>query len=160
MIQLRRLLVATDFSESATHAVRYAVELARTFSAQLFIAHVLEEDLVRALPALRPFIDTASLDLGRYHEEIRRGALRALEDLAMRHNGGGVAIETVLLEGGGKAAEEIVRAARERRAELIVIATHGRGALRSALIGSTAEKVVRTASCPVLTIKSGGVHFV
>lgn len=160
MIQLRRLLVATDFSEDAAHALRYGVELARSFSAEIHLAHVLEEDLLRVLPALRKFIDTQSLDLGRYHEEIRKGALRALEDLASRHAVQGVSIEPVLLEGGGKAAEEIVRAARERRIDLVVIATHGRGALRHALIGSTAEKVVRTAPCPVLTIKAGGQHFV
>ena len=116
--------------------------------------------LVRHGSTLGKYMDTESLNLGRYAEEFRRGALRALDAMVAPWREQGVKVEPVLLEGDGRPDEELLRAARERRVELIVIATHGRTGLRSALLGSVAARVVRNAPCPVLTVKSGGIPFV
>jgi nucleotide-binding universal stress UspA family protein len=94
------------------------------------------------------------LDLGRYREEFRRGAQAALGKAEERLKGLGAKVESHLVE-GGKPWQVIVKAAEELDAGVIVLATHGRSGLAHALIGSTAEKVVRTAHCPVLTVHQG-----
>lgn len=160
MIRLSRVLVGTDFSDHAAEALQHAGEIAQHFGAELFVAHVLEQDLVSMLPVLGKYMDTGSLDLGRYQQEFRRGALRALEALVAPWKAKGLRVEPVLLEGEGRSDEELVRAARERRAELLVLATHGHTGIASALLGSTAARVVRHAPCPVLTVKRGSTSFV
>ena len=119
------------------------------------LVHVLEDDLVAAAPALSGYIQAEALDLGKYREEFRRGAEKALEESSRRIVELGAKCETHLLDGGRRPWQAIVAAAETHNCGVIVIATHGRGGLAHILIGSTAEKVVRTAHCPVLTVHQG-----
>lgn len=152
MFEFRRILVATDFSKHAEYAVRYATELAHKVGASLRVLHVMEEDLLSLLPAISKYVKTEEFDLGHYRDEIQRGAKLALDAEVATCRERGVEASPWLLH-SGKSFAEILRAAREWPADLLVLATHGRTGIAHALIGSTAERVVRKASCPVLTVK-------
>lgn len=150
----RRVLLATDFSPHAEAAYPWAARLAASNDGNVVIVHALEDDLVATAPVFAHYMAPGALDVGQYREEFRRGAEKALAAAAARLQGLGVTAETVLLE-RGKPAQAIVEAALEQRCSVIVIATHGRGGLAHLLLGSTAEKVVRTAKVPVLTVHEG-----
>ena len=150
----QRILLATDFSDHARTAYRWAVELARASGGTLVLVHVLEEDLVAAAPVLSGYLHPEVLDLGRYREEFRRGAETALAAAADELRSQGVEVESHLIE-DRRPSQALVRAARELNCNVVVISTHGRGGLAHLLIGSTAERVVRSAHCPVLTVHEG-----
>jgi nucleotide-binding universal stress UspA family protein len=152
----RRVLLATDFSPHAEAAYPWAARLAASNDGCVVLAHALEDDLVATAPVFAHYMTPGALDVGHYREEFRRGALKALDAAAIRLQALGVTVETLLLE-RGKPALALVEAARTQRCSAIVIATHGRGGLAHLLLGSTAEKVVRTAKVPVLTVHEGDV---
>jgi len=145
MIQLKQILVATDFSEVSTAAIDYGRDLARTFGASLQLLHVMENPFLRPTPGDPHAIKTATLGhlLDRLSDE-DRVALRA----------------TAALETSDDPAGEIVKYAKTHAVDLIVLGTHGRGGVAHLLLGSVAEKVVRTAPCPVLTVRHPGREFV
>lgn len=136
MPALARLLVATDFSEHAARALGWGEEVARRFGAEIVVIHV-EEPL-----AVVPSADLAV--------ERRRGAEKELARLVAHLHGQGFAARSRL--SAGMPFEEIVQAARSEQADLIVLGTHGRTGLAHLLMGSVAERVARSASCPVLTV--------
>jgi nucleotide-binding universal stress UspA family protein len=142
----RKILVPTDFSETAGTALHYGKELARQFGAELHVLHVCEDPMrLAGLPALAsgPVVDV--------NEEA--AVLREqLEKLVMPEDGMPLRTEVHVIV-GQPTAMAIARYALDREFELIVMGTHGRGALTHALMGSVAEKVVRLAPCPVLTIR-------
>jgi nucleotide-binding universal stress UspA family protein len=146
VVTIRRILVPTDFSAHARPALRYAVELADKFAAELILLHVVA-DAVLALPdAVMP----TPTPLDELHEltaaaEERLAKLIAAEKLAARHPRVEVRI--------GSPAAEIVAAATDLHADLVCIATHGRGGIARVLLGSVAEHVIRQAPCPVLTVR-------
>lgn len=150
----RRVLLATDFSQQAEVAYPWAARLASSNDGCVVLAHALEDDLVATAPVFAHYMAPGALDVGHYREEFRRGASKALEAAADRLRTHGVEVETLLLE-RGKPAQAIVDAALEHRCSAIVISTHGRSGLAHLLLGSTAEKVVRTAKMPVLTVHEG-----
>ncbi len=152
----RRVLLATDFSPQAEAAFPWAARLAASNDGCVVLAHALEDDLVATAPVFAHFMAPGALDVGHYREEFRRGASKALEAAADRLRAHGVEVETLLLE-GGKPAQALVEAALDQRCSAIVIATQGRSGLAHLLLGSTAEKVVRTAKVPVLTVHEGDV---
>lgn len=156
-VALRAILVTSDFSELAREAYRWAVSLARSSGARVVLAHVLEEEIVAAMPPFPSGVQPDVLDLSRFREESRKAAAGALETVAAELRREGVAVETVLRS--GRPFVEIVRLAREIPADLVVMGTHGRSGLRHALIGSVAERVVRKSPCPVLTVKQAGASF-
>jgi nucleotide-binding universal stress UspA family protein len=138
MIVLERILVATDFSDASAAALDYGRSLARTFGASLHVLHVRENTFLRPVPG-DPFVLKAAAER---HLEDRltdddRAELRAVTALEISDN----------------PAEEIVKYAKARDIGLIVMGTHGRGTMAQLLVGSVAEKVVRTAPCPVLTVR-------
>lgn len=147
MTHIHRILVATDFSESSQAALLKAKELADAFHAELQVLHVIDDpydfagSIPRYLPEANAFRQTlkvaanAELDQTLTPEEVAR--YRATIHLSL-----------------GTPATEIVRFAKDRRADLIVIGTHGRGPVWHMLAGSVAEKVVRHAHCPVLTVRN------
>ncbi len=141
----RKILVGTDFSEPADAARRMAIDLARRLGAELEIVHVEEP-----LPAYA-FSEGALPDLPRLQEKVRSSAERQLEDQAKEARGAGIPVRTIVLP--GTPATTIVERARTEGVDLIVVGTHGRTGLEHMLIGSVAERVVRYASCPVLTVK-------
>jgi nucleotide-binding universal stress UspA family protein len=144
MTELRRILVATDFTETSDHALDWALGLAAKVGATVTVMHAYEIPIVG-------FPDgaiVATPDIALRIADASRAALDALE---VRVSGRGVAVETVLRE--GVTWEEVNALAESMPADLIVIGTHGRRGLSRALLGSVAENVVRTATRPVVTIR-------
>lgn len=152
MSSFSRILLATDFSDHARAAYSWAAGVATPGRGVVVLVHAPEGDLVAAAPSLAGFIQAEALDLGRYREEFRLGAKRALAAAASEIEALGVTVEPHLLAADGRPSQAIVLAAETLHCDVIVLASHGRGGLAKILIGSTAEKVVRMASCPVLTV--------
>jgi nucleotide-binding universal stress UspA family protein len=152
VIHLKRILLPTDFSESASHALRYGISFAREYKAELILLHVVETLSVGYASDLFPVPMAEVLDeiSGYAKTEIAKLTAQAMER--------GVAAREVVLQ--GKPAAEIIRFAREQAVDMIVLGTHGRGVLDHALFGSTTERVVRKAPCPVLTCRLAEHEFV
>lgn len=149
-----RILLTTDFSSQAEQAYPWAARLATSNDGVIQLIHALEDDLVATAPVFANYMAPGALDLGNYREEFRTGAKKALEEAAEKLRGFGAKVEVHLIE-KGKPSAAIVAAAEELRCSVIVLSTHGRGGLAHLLLGSTAEKVVRLAKVPVLTVHEG-----
>ena len=145
MIRVKTILVATDFSETSYQAFDHARELAEKFGATLILVHVEEN----RLPPL--ILEYTDVDLAEILEHQKDRARQQLAEVAPRL-GEDVQIEVAV----GTPHTEIVRLAAEREVDLIVIATHGRGVVSHAILGSTAERVLRHAPCPVLIVRVSG----
>jgi nucleotide-binding universal stress UspA family protein len=144
MATFRRLLVATDFTETADRALDWAVELAARVNASVTVVHAYE------IPVIG-FPDGGIIATADVAVRIAEGARIALDNVVEQRQGRGVPIDSVLRE--GVAWEEINAAAEQIDAGLVVIGTHGRQGLARALLGSVAEKVIRTSHRPVVTIR-------
>ena len=146
MISIQRILAPVDFSPCADKALAYAAELAEKFAAELVVLYAVPDVAVTApdvmMPVPVPVADANDL-LAAGRETVAK--LIADKNLSRLNARGEVRL--------GEAAEAIGEAAKELAADLIVIGTHGRGGLAHLLLGSVAEKVVRTAPCPVLTVR-------
>ena len=141
-----RILVPTDFSQPTDAALAYAKDIASRFGASLHLVHVLEDPVVTGVfgaPTYVPESPGASAAL-RADAEFRLGA--RLNDVTSAR----LCITSEVLYGPN--APTIVNRARELAIDLIVMGTHGRTGMAHALMGSVAERVVRFASCPVLTV--------
>ena len=150
----QRILLATDFSDNAHGACAWAEKLAQTNDGTVVLIHALEDDLVATAPVFAEYMEADVLDVGRYREGFRAAAKRALEGVADRMRSRGTSVETHLLE-NGKPSVAMVQGAQDLNCSVIVMATHGRGGIAKFLLGSTVEKVVRMATCPVLTVPEG-----
>jgi nucleotide-binding universal stress UspA family protein len=144
MLPLKKILCPTDFSEASQKALGEATELARHFKAEVCLVHV-----VPVVPPA-PSDPNISFAVPEYERALHADAERQLRVLAEQLSARGVAARTVV--GHGDAGTDIVRVAASEGADLIVIATHGLTGWRHAIFGSVAEKVVRLAHRPVLTI--------
>jgi nucleotide-binding universal stress UspA family protein len=153
MIKLERILVPTDFSDFSTNALRYGCELANRFDSALHIMHSVEE-----YQAFTP--ESGMLLAPDYLSQLKEAAERELKKLPESGWFSGGESRIVRSVRKGTPFLEIVRYARENESDLIVIGTHGRSGLSHALMGSVAEKVVRKAPCPVLTVRPGEHEFV
>jgi nucleotide-binding universal stress UspA family protein len=144
--RFRHILHASDFSPASRPAFALAVGLARSQRAALTVVHV----MAPAVPVIGDAYVSPQTwtDLQR---QVRAYAQRELDQLLGRARRAGVRAQGLLVEGAP--ADRIVRAARSRRADLIVMGTHGRGGLARLFLGSVAERVVATAPCPVLTVR-------
>jgi nucleotide-binding universal stress UspA family protein len=140
MAPIHTILLATDFSEPAKHALRLACSLARDYDAHLIVLHV-------AVPP--PMVYGEGI-LPPDPEVLAREAREQLDRLQFRDTN--LHVERRFEE--GDATTEILRVAAETRADLIVMGTHGRTGLSRLLMGSIAEQVVRRAPCSVLTVKA------
>jgi nucleotide-binding universal stress UspA family protein len=137
MIVLHNILVATDFGPSAGAALTHGRALAHRFGARLHLLHVMENSFLRASPA-DPHAHKAAV-LRTLHEQVAAD---------------GTALEPrVVLETSDNPSDAITEYATSANIDLIVMGTNGRGAMARMLVGSVAERVVRTARCPVLTVK-------
>ena len=143
MATLRRILVATDFTETSDRALDWAAELAARLDASVTVMHAYEVPVIG-------FPDGGLVATADMATRLSEAARTALEAVVEQRRGRGVSIEGLLHE--GVAWEEINAVADEIDADLIVIGTHGRRGLARALLGSVAENVIRTAHRPVLTI--------
>lgn len=151
-IRLQKILLPTDFSEYSAAATKYACELATKFDAELHLLHTLETHL-----AVTPGFGMG-LALPTYLNEGRAAAEKSLAGLLDPKWSAGRTVIHAVLEGSPKV--EIVRYARKQNIDLIVLTTHGRTGLPHVIMGSVAESVVRTAPCPVLTLRPEGHQFV
>jgi nucleotide-binding universal stress UspA family protein len=154
MISLKKILVATDFSDPSAAALAYGRELARSFGATLSVVHVVDDSAMRAY----------GVDGGVFvtHPQIQR----QFEENARAQ------IEAALARGsdrarGGRRGPHVQRAvgrdrryAQESGIDLIVMGTHGRSGVAHLLMGSVAERVVQTAPCPVLTVRHPEHEFI
>ena len=145
MKTIRRILVATDFSEDSEEATRYAVTLARALGAQVTLFHACQPPVY---PSAEAGVIMAGAELIASLVESARTALAEAGPRAAAALGRPVA--TQLDEGAP--TECILRAARTGEFDLIVMGTHGRTGLRHLLLGSVAEHIVRRAALPVLTV--------
>ena len=141
---MKRIVCATDFSEQAVAAERQAVELARALGAELVLAHMGTD-----APLWREGFYTP--DVRAVFEGQRKWAADTLAAKAEALAADGVAARVVVRV--GLPWEEIVRLAAEERADMIVMGTRGRTGLDRLLLGSVAERVIRRAPCPVLTVR-------
>lgn len=146
MQPIKIILVPTDFSPASKRALRYACNLADAFSASLHIIHVL--DIILPPPG---YPETYAVLPGDYLEEIGRRARAELEAQLTAEERKRYAAVFVMRV--GSPAREILEYANEQRAiDLVVMATAGRGGVARLMMGSVADKIVRAAPCPVLTI--------
>ncbi|QDV33396.1 universal stress protein [Tautonia plasticadhaerens] len=147
MLQIDRILAPTDFSKHSEAAVRTACELADRLGAELHLVHVLSDVVVPAGPD--PMLISSMPP--EYYREVEAQARRTLETLCPAD---WPRPRRVVAEARwGDAVDEIHAYAAEQAVDLIVIATHGRTGLAHVLLGSVAERIVREAPCPVLTIR-------
>jgi nucleotide-binding universal stress UspA family protein len=144
MAELRRILVPTDFTETSDHALDWAIDLAKRLGASITVLHTYEIPVVG-------FPDGAIIATPEIAGRIADASRTALEATMARIQTCGVPLDSLLRE--GVPWEEINSVAEALPADLVVIGTHGRRGLTRALLGSVADKVVRTANRPIVTIR-------
>lgn len=154
MIVLENVLVSTDFSEPSITALEYGRTIARTFGASLHVAHVIDHVFLQGLVA-----DAAPPNYAYLLQELEAEGRRQLDATVREDDRRELGAKAVLLT-CTTAAEGIVTYAKTANVDLIVMGTHGRGGWSHLVMGSVAEKVVRTAPCPVLTVRHPQHEFV
>jgi nucleotide-binding universal stress UspA family protein len=137
-------VLGTDFSAGAERALESAVLLARRIGASVHLVHVVQDPVLTL-----PWSENRVFDIARLREELVSDAERRLTAVAAAHPGIDFTVEAIV----GAPAETIVRTAAERGADLIIVGTHGRHGVSRMFMGSVAERVVRLATCPVLTVR-------
>lgn len=147
MRTFRRIVHPSDFSPASRPAFRKAIELAKIHRAQLLVVHVLS-----MLPVI-PDGYVAPTVWDDLEQGQRATAQRQLRALVTKAKAAGARASGALMD-LGVTHEQIVRFARAKRADLIVMGTHGRSGLTRALLGSVASRVLSTARCPVLTVRA------
>ena len=151
MITLKKILVPTDFSECSEAATRYAFELAHTFDATLHLLHVVEDPNTTPWAAEGFPLSLVEV-LERFQDESRKRLLASVPAADLNR----VVVSCPI----AAPVPEILRYAQDESVDLIVMGTHGRGPMAHLMMGSVAERVVRTAPCPVLTVKHPEHEFV
>jgi nucleotide-binding universal stress UspA family protein len=153
MIKLKKLLLPTDFSDSARHAFTYAASFAREYDAALYLLHVVEvlpmgyagelfpESMTQVVDQISGYVGA---ELGKLAAEARTRGCKVVHERVER----------------GKPASEVVRVAREEEIDMIVLGTHGHGTFNRALFGSTTDRIMHKAPCPVLVCREFGHEFV
>jgi len=143
----KKILLCTDFSDNSRPALEYAVAYAKTFGAELMVLHIINSSQI-GYPSLE---EGVPVDIRSALDSIQQSVSKALELVTKECS----EIHKVTTHSRvGSPAYEIVRFADENSAGLIVMGTHGWTGFKHLIMGSTAENVVRTAECPVLTVRS------
>jgi nucleotide-binding universal stress UspA family protein len=150
-VKLKKILVPIDFSEPSRKAMQYALSFGRQFNAEVLLLHVIE---FTPLPAPPLAVVQDETTRAKLHES------SAKELAAWRDSIRGQARVLASVRDGLSAHTEIVKAASEGNVDLIILGTQGRTGLAHLLIGSTAERVVRHAPCPVLVVREREHDFV
>jgi nucleotide-binding universal stress UspA family protein len=151
MIVLKNILVATDFSESAAVALTYGRDFARTFNAKLHLVHMVEDVMMRYSPEV-------SFAVPELQKNLEEGAWRSLRALITEDDKAlnvATAVQTCV-----NIPQAIVDHAKANAIDMIITGTHGRGPIKHLLMGSVAERVVRMAPCPVLTVHAQERDFI
>jgi len=145
VLPIKRILWPTDFSEPSYVALSAAEELAKHFSAELYLVHV-----ISPIPMLSTTTGPDGFDVNFYHEQLKKRSHESLEKIVRNRIKKKIKAHYKIVM--GRAPDEIVETAKKEDVDLIVIATHGETGWRRLVFGSVAEKVVRFANCPVLAI--------
>ena len=151
-IKIHRILVPIDFSEHSKNALKYAIPFARQFKASIDLIYIVE-------PAIYPAdFSFGQVGFPNVENELSTRGDKELAALIKKEISGKVKARKIVRT--GKPFYEINQYAQEERIDLIIIATHGHSGMEHILFGSTAEKVVRKAPCPVLVVRTGEHEFV
>jgi nucleotide-binding universal stress UspA family protein len=142
---INKVLVPIDFSDYSKSALKYAVNFAKSFSAEVILVYVVEPIIYP------PDFSMGQIAMPSINTEWDERAKDELAKLAKNEITGVNSVKTIIKT--GKPFVEIIETAKEENVDLIIIATHGHSGVEHILFGSTAEKVVRKAPCPVLTLR-------
>lgn len=145
-MKMRRILHATDFSAASSRAFKRAVDIAKVSGAELLLVHV--------LPSALPIVADGYVSPKVYEDleaATRADGQKRLDRLARRARAAGARVKSLLLE--GVPHERIAQAARARKADMVVIGTHGRTGFAKLVLGSVASRVLAISPCPVLTVR-------
>lgn len=148
-LRIRQILVPIDFSDCSRKALQYAIALARQHKAAITLAYI--------MPNITTLGEYGGIDYSAITKEMREEAERRLATMVVDEVRGVVVTDTVVRP--GSPASEIIAVASKLPADLIVVATHGRGGLKHAFLGSVAERIVRHAPCPVLVVRENERDF-
>lgn len=143
-MEIKNILYPTDLSEGSANAIPYVVDLTKHYGARLYVIHVIY-DIARATGWHVPH-----MNLNELYTDIETGVKKELERCCVEEMRGYKDIEYMIVK--GLPHEEILKFADENNIDMIIIGTHSRKGLDRIIFGSTAEKVVRNARCPVLTV--------
>ena len=154
MLALKNILVATDFGEASDVALAYGRELATRFGATLHVLHVAENIYISTFGA-----ESYAAMVPELQDELAASARKRLDELLIDSDRSCPATTPVVLTSSSPAFA-IIDYATDHNIELVVIGTHGRGALAHLVMGSVAERVARLAGCPVLTVRHPQHEFV
>jgi len=152
-VSIKSVLCPVDFSDSSEHALTYAIALTQSYDATLKLLHVVQPPLM-SVPG-DPMVPEFSSDV---MQDIAAASQRRLDEIAAKAREQVSDVEAEIAT--GSPFVEIITFAKDQDVDLIVIGTHGRTGLAHVMIGSVAEKVVRKAPCPVLTVKHPEHEFV
>ena len=150
-MQIKTILFPTDFSNGARAAMDHAVSMARDYKARLILLYVIQDI------SIAEWYIPSSLSVTDLVEDMQRSAGKEMDKWATEVSAKVAEVEKLVVR--GVPFVEIIKTAKEKDADLIVIGTHGRTGIDHMLFGSTAEKVVRKAPCPVLTVRIAGKEF-
>jgi nucleotide-binding universal stress UspA family protein len=144
-MKVERILFPTDFSEGSNHALHFAADFAKHYNAKLYILHVVY-DVMKATDSHIPHVSADDL-----YEELDKWALGEIETCCIEEIRGLPDVEKKVIQ--GIPHEEVIKMASDEKIDMIVMGTYGRTGLDRLLFGSTAERVVRRAPCPVFTVR-------
>ena len=151
MISIKNILCPIDYSVYSEKALKYAIEFAEKYNAKLYLMHVLD---IRIYDITDPELYNVNVIDKETINKLRERLHKCISEDTRKN----IEVETLVIEGVPFA--EIIKKAREYKVDLIVLGTHRRTGLSHAIMGSVAEKVVRKAPCPVLTIRHPEHDFV
>ena len=150
-MQIKTILFPTDFSNGARAAMDHAISLAMDYQAKLILLYVIQDI------SIAEWYIPSTLAVADLTEDMRKSASQEMDKWIAEVSAKVNDVEKMVVR--GVPFVEIIKTAKEKSADLLVIGTHGRTGIDHLLFGSTAEKVVRKAACPVLTVRIAGKEF-
>jgi len=151
MIPFKKIVCPSDFSDPSFNALTMANQLAMSLDAELYVVHIVSSIPLLYHPAPIGVDEYVDFNVAGYQQELLDGAQRTMDRVVEEKISPGVKVHKVVLQGAE--ADEIVKYAKTVCADVIVISTHGRTGLNRLVFGSVADRVVRSAECPVLTVR-------